>query len=156
MTRSATVVRTDRLEDHPDDDRADHGDDEGGDEPDALGEAELAGEPAADDRAEHAHDDVRETAAGRPTANDQTGEGTGEEAEDDPVEDVGHGRQSARSGAARNASTAATKSAACVWCAAWRAPVIVMTRPFRSRASSAHVAAANASALAPPRIWRTG
>src|SRR6185295_18131490 len=105
------------------------------------------------------HDDVREAAAGGAAADDGTGQRAAEEPDDQPAEEPEvevHVAESATSGPARKPSIAATNSRAWVWCAAWRAPSIVTTRPFRSRASRARVASANGSLLAPPRIWSTG
>ena len=64
--------------------------------------------------------------------------------------------QSAMSGAARKASIAATNAGAWVWWAACRAPSIMTTRPFRSRASRARVAAANAVAARPAEDLEDG
>src|SRR5207237_1213773 len=97
------TVRAQGLEDDPDDNRADDGDDGRGDESGPALEAELARQPAADDRPENADDDVGQAAAGRSSADDGAGQGTGDEPEDDPVHEVGHGRQSATSRSARKA-----------------------------------------------------
>src|SRR5205809_1718056 len=153
---SGPIVRADHLEEHPDDDRPDQCDDDGGDEAGAALEAELRRDPAADDRPEDTDDDVRQAAAGGSAADDHAGQRSGDEAEDDPVDEIAHGAESATSGSPRKASIAATNCGAWVWCAACRAPAIVTTRPFRSRASRARVASANGSGLSPPRIWSTG
>src|SRR5256885_16530318 len=114
------AIRAERLKDHPDDDRSD----QSGDEPGRAGEAELLGDPAADDRTEDPDDDVRQAATRGPAADQRTRDRPGDEPDDDPVQRI-HRGQSATSGSGRKASIAATNIAACVWWAACRAPPIV-------------------------------
>ena len=90
----------------------------------------------------------------------------GEEADDDPAEDVHleHGRfwhvRAAREAPAdrqaRNDSTAATTLSGWVWWAAWRAPSMTTIRPSASRSSRASVASRKTGRLSPPRSCRTG
>ena len=87
----------------------------------------VLGNPAADDAAEDADDDVREATARGPAADERARDGTGDEADDDPADEskVRHGRSipcATGYGDARNAVTASTTASGWVWWAACFAP----------------------------------
>src|SRR5207247_6415482 len=108
---SGAGVALDGAEHDPDDDRADDRQRERTDEPLRRAVAQRPRQPAADDRPENAHDDGREAALHAARAHEPARDRAGQEADDDPAEEVEPSHRPRWCRAARRPARSARSSA---------------------------------------------